>query len=257
MNIGIAGFGFVGQAVASCLVKPENLPGNYVVYDPPQNLGDLQTLKSCDVIFCCLPTLTVGYDQDFSPYEQFFFDIEGYTGVLTIKSTVLVSKILPLTEKFNMVMNPEFLNQGNFKEDFYNQKYIILGGRVDHCRKVEEAYRTFFKFKNDVFFEYCTIPEAIELKYTHNVYHAYKVLYWNFVHERCRSQQRKLAELYSKITGNDFEMQNIHADGTPGYGGACFPKDVKAFHGEQAHELTEFMIKFNARLRGSFPENEK
>jgi UDP-glucose 6-dehydrogenase len=52
-------------------------------------------------------------------------------------------------------------------------------------------------------------------------------------------------------------LAQIYADGTPGYGGACFPKDVKAFHGERAHELTEFMIKYNARLRKDFPEEER
>lgn len=271
MKIGIAGYGFVGQAVHSCVKKkmieanaiedaqiPESLQIRMLeIYDPPQHLGDIENLRSCDVIFCCLPTLTTEGKQDFTPYEDFFERLGRYIGVLVIKSTVLASNIFPYKGRFNIVMNPEFLNQGNFKEDFYNQKYIVLGGRVDHCRTVENSYREFFEFKEEVFFEYCTMLEAIELKYTHNVYHAYKVLFWNFISERCESQQRKLAELYSKITGNTFEMQNIHADGTPGYGGACFPKDVKAFHGEATHQLTNYMIKFNARLRREFPEDER
>jgi UDP-glucose 6-dehydrogenase len=100
------------------------------------------------------------------------------------------------------------------------------------------------------------VKEAIELKYTHNIYHAYKVLYWNYVHEVC-GNQRKIFSLYSKLTGNINELGQIYADGTPGYGGACFPKDVKAFHKERQHQLTEYMIRYNARLRADFPEDER
>jgi UDP-glucose 6-dehydrogenase len=255
MKIGIAGYGFVGQAVHSCM-KDDCRP---VIHDPPKGIGEFKDLFSCEVIFCCLPTPTKSGAQIFHDYADFLQGMVGYDGLLIIKSTVLyhyIQAYITSEHSYNIVINPEFLNQNDFKNDFYEQKVIVLGGRVDHCRLAERVYRKNFKFKSKVEFEYCSVKEAIELKYTHNVYHAYKVLYWNFIHERC-GNQRKLFSLYSKITGNTNELAQIYADGTPGYGGACFPKDVKAFNFEMSHELTEFMIKYNARLRKDFPEDER
>jgi len=257
MKIGIAGYGFVGQAVHSCMQDDCEC----VIYDPPKGLRDLENLYTCACIFCCLPTLTIDGKQDFSAYEKFLdhdltTDGNMYGGLLIVKSTVLFSNIEPFIHDFNIVINPEFLNQNDFKNDFFEQEVIVLGGRVDQCRIAEKVYREHFKFKSDVEFEYCSTEEAIDLKYTHNVYHAYKVLFWNYIHSVC-GNQRKVFSLYSKITGNTNELAQIYADGTPGYGGACFPKDVKAFHQDREHMLTEYMIEFNAFLRVNFPEDER
>jgi len=245
-TVAIAGFGFVGQAVYSCLKTSINVD----VYDPPLNMGTLENLRKQEVIFCCLPTPTKDNRQDFSYYKKFFEDLKAYKGTLVIKSTVLWKHVEPWTKKLNIVMNPEFLNQNSAAKDFYRQSIIILGGRIDHCRKVVAAYRDNFEFAKEPRFECCTAKEAIDLKYFHNVYHAYKVLYWNYVQELC-GNERKIFDMYSKITGNTFEMAQLCADGKPGYGGSCFPKDVKAAHEDTSHELTEFMIKFNKRLRDS------
>jgi UDP-glucose 6-dehydrogenase len=52
------------------------------------------------------------------------------------------------------------------------------------------------------------------------------------------------------ITGNTNEMARVGADGKLGYGGACFPKDVNAWHKIVPHYLTEFMNEYNHFLRG-------
>jgi UDPglucose 6-dehydrogenase len=244
IKLGICGFGFVGQAVYSCIndnIEP-------FIYDPPLGFSDHEGLLTQDVLFCCLPTPTVNGMQDFSYYRGFFKSLKEYKGILVVKSTVLWRNIQPFFEKYNIVMNPEFLNERNSHLDFRRQRIIILGGRIDHCRKVIAAYTNNFEFETTPRFECCTAKEAIDLKYFHNVYHAYKVLYWNYVQELC-GNERKIFDMYSKITGNTFEMAQLCADGKPGYGGSCFPKDVKAAHEGTPHELTEFMIKFNKRLR--------
>jgi len=46
------------------------------------------------------------------------------------------------------------------------------------------------------------------------------------------------------------ELSKICADGKKGYGGACFPKDVNAYNSVKPDELTEFMRKYNLKLRG-------
>lgn len=248
LNIGIAGYGFVGQAVHSCM-KDEC----HYIYDPPKGRHDVARLIECDVVFCCLPTPTEPLNdlkgkQDFSFYVDFFNSMKSYTGILAIKSTVLYANLTPFLPVFKIVYNPEFLNQNNFQKDFYTQKVIVLGGEVEYCRIVERAYTDAFTFEEPPEFEYCSIKEAAELKYAHNVYHAYKVLYWNYIHEVC-GNQRKIFNMYARVTGNTNEMARVYADGKAGYGGACFPKDVGAFHEERPHELTEFMIKYNKRIR--------
>ena len=248
LRISIAGYGFVGQAVHSCMQDDY-----YCIYDPPKKRNNLNALKKSDMIFCCLPTPTnplndVSGKQDFTYYKSLFKSLDGYEGTLVIKSTVLYSNLEPYLDKFNIVYNPEFLNQNNFKNDFYTQKVIVLGGEVEHCKYVEYVYSNYFVFSKLPQFEYCSVKEAADLKYTHNVYHAYKVLFWNYIHEVC-GNQRKIFDMYSNVTGNENEMARVYADGKAGYGGACFPKDVGAFHEEHEHDLTEFMIKYNKKIR--------
>lgn len=248
MKIAIAGFGFVGQAVFSCVSNKDEC----YLFDPPQGMGDYEDLIANDYIFCCLPTPTKSGTQDFSYYDKFFTELfkRNYSGILVVKSTVLYKNISPYLNKLNIVVNPEFLNQNNFHRDFFNQKMLVLGGRLDFCAKVADAYKEKFILCGAPDFEFCSTKEAIELKYAHNVYHAYKVLYWNYVHEVC-DNQRKIFDMYSRLTGNTFEMARVCADGKPGYGGACFPKDVGAIEEERPHELTKFMVAFNKRLRGT------
>jgi UDPglucose 6-dehydrogenase len=244
---GIAGFGFVGQAVYKCINQSTS---EVFLYDPPKGLGSLENLKQCDNIFCCLPSPTLSDGkQDFSAYEELLDSLDGCKGIIIIKSTVLLSNIEKYFNKLSIVMNPEFLNQNTSYEDFYNQKLIVLGGKVDLCMRVEEVYRRYFSLGGNPEFFYCTEKEAIDIKYVHNTYHAYKVLFWNYVNAT-RGNHRKMFNAYSKITGNTNEMSNICADGKPGYGGACFPKDVTAANSEYPHDLTKFMIKYNKKLRG-------
>lgn len=265
--IGIAGFGYVGQAVLSCL----NHLQSFKIYDPPKGFDDIIELKNSHVIFCCLPTPTettyvknlfkederepkdaiFSSDQDFSCYEEFFSKLGDYDGVLVIKSTVLYENIEPYLEKYNVVLNPEFLNQNTFHADFYRQSVIILGGRMDHARKVATVYNQCFELGNAPQFEYCTAEEACQVKYIHNIYHAYKVLFWNYVQD-ITNNQRRIFQLYSRIvkTSVENEMARVCADGKPGYGGACFPKDTAAFDNACPHALTKFMREYNGRLRG-------
>ena len=243
---GIAGFGFVGQAVYGSVTNPNA----FYVYDKYQGMGDIGVLFRKSMIFCCLPTVqNEDGTQDFTEYGRFLTDCinSDYKGVLVIKSTVLYNNIRPFLGKLNIVFNPEFLCQNDAINDFLNQKVIILGGRIDKTRKVQEVYRDNFMLK-DPDYEFCTIEEAINIKYVHNIYHAYKVLFWHYVEEKT-GNARKMSDLYHKITDRN-ELSRICADGKKGYGGACFPKDVNAYNSVKPDDLTEFMRKYNLGLRG-------
>jgi UDP-glucose 6-dehydrogenase len=254
VKIGIAGFGFVGQAVYGSI---KNI-GDACIYDKYKDMGSFDELLNSDVIFCCLPTnmVEVGIDQsqDFSEYKEFLDCCveEAYRGILVVKSTVLYSNLEPYANKLNIVFNPEFLNQNTAVDDFKNQHYIVLGGRMDHVRKVAEIYTKYFTLNSEVEFEYCSIKEAVEIKYVHNIYHAYKVLFWNYAQELTENA-RKMFYMYSKVTGNTHEMSRVCADGRPGYGGCCFPKDVNAMEKDNPHKLTKFMCDYNFDLREDLP----
>lgn len=252
VKIGIAGFGFVGQALYGS-IKAE-ARGDTVLYDPPKGLNDHEDLFSSRMIFCCLPTpMASDGSQDFTNYQDFFSSVpKEWSGILVVKSTCTWENLSPFTEKFSIVFNPEFLNQNTSFQDFRDQHIIILGGRADHCREVEGVYKNYFDLRCHPIYEITTTEEAIQIKYIHNIYHAYKVLFWNYT-QQITGNQRKIFNLYSKIRGTteSLEMARICSDGLPGYGGACFPKDVQAFNHEHPHVLTDFMSELNNNLRGS------
>ena len=246
LHLGIAGFGFVGQAVYGSVTHTNNI----YVYDKYKNMGDMGVLLGKEMIFCCLPTIqNEDGTQNFTEYESFLNEcIEAnYNGILVIKSTVLYDNIKPYVDKLNIVFNPEFLCQNDAINDFLNQKVVILGGRIDLTRKVQYVYENDFMLK-DPDYEFCSIEEAINIKYVHNIYHAYKVLFWHYVEEKT-GNARKMSDLYHKITDRN-ELSRICADGKKGYGGACFPKDVNAYNSAKPDDLTKFMRKYNLDLRG-------
>lgn len=245
-SFGIAGFGFVGQAVYGALKSKDRC----VIYDPPKGYVDIERLKKTNIIFCCLPTPTSDGIQDLSAYRGFLKELGEYKGILVIKSTMLPGWAQEFSDvdNYNIVMNPEFLNQNSAYEDFKNQKTVLLGGKADLLEKVEQFYKLELDLNRGVRYIWLTLEEACYAKYVHNVYHAYKVLFWNYVQE-LTGNSRKMFDLYSKITGNTNEMARICTDGKPGFGGKCFPDNVAAIDDDYPHCLTDFMLKYNDHLR--------
>lgn len=250
MSIGIAGFGCVGQAMYASLAHPSTC----IIYDKYKqrykgNFGELQRV---DVIFSCLPAGMLPHgSQDFTEYEDFLRGLikRRYNGVVVIRSTVLYDNLLPYFKDLKLVINPEFSCQNTAIKDFKNQDVTILGGDARLALQVKKVYEQHFDIKEHVEFLLCTAREAIEIKYIHNIYHAYKVLFWNYVYETT-GNHRKMFSLYSAITSNTNEMAQVAADGKLGYGGSCFTKDVFAFDHVSPHILTLFMRYYNGQLRG-------
>ena len=129
MKFGIAGFGFVGQAVYGSVKNTQNV----AIFDKYKKIGSFQDLLQQPFIFCCLPTPQAeDGSQDFSEYFSFFNDLvqNKYNGILIVKSTVLYENIEPYLEKLNIVFNPEFLNQRRAVDDFKNQRVIIYADDI-------------------------------------------------------------------------------------------------------------------------------
>lgn len=252
-TISILGEGYVGSAVFSSIANKEEV----IIYDKYKrdfNSDSIfESVKKTDFIFACLPTVQHEDGvQDFSAFEETFEKLKGYKGIIVIKSTVLYSNIEPYLKNFNIVLNPEFLNERNAFNDFENEKVIILGGEIHNVYKVKELYQHQFIGKSDVAFEMVTHKQAVNVKYIHNIANFYKVLFWNFVFEITKDH-RKMFDLYSKITGITKDFSQVAADGYLGGGGNCYGKDLAAFNHEHKHMLTQFMKDYNYKLRGDQP----
>ena len=251
MKVSIVGFGSVGQAVYHIFKDKENIK----IYDKNiKHCNDPLAILCSDFVFVCLPTPNDHEgDQDVTSFIEFFKFIKEkqkteefkfWNPVFIIKSTILFKNISPFLDDFKIVMNPEFLNKNSAYLDSKNQKLVILGGHIDLLNKVETLYRKETCISAE--FEYLSVKEAIDFKYIRNIYGAYKVLFWNWVQEQT-GDARKLTELYCKLPQG--EMSQVAADGKLGYGGACFVKDVRAKHNDSPHELTEYLERYNERLR--------
>lgn len=246
MKVGIVGFGYVGQAVYHVLDESVEK----VIYDIGYTQhSKIANLKDCEFIFICLPTPTLeSGGQSAEAIKGFFSQIEKHIEVekvtFIMKSTVLLENIKDIISKFTIVMNPEFLSQNSAFEDCEKQKTIILGGPIDSAKRVQHVYEKHSCIQAD--YLYVSHEEAIQFKYIRNIYGAYKVLFWNWVQQQT-GNVRKFASMYDKIPQG--EMSQIAPDGQLGFGGACFPKDLLAFHDQSPHLLTKFIQEYNKELR--------
>jgi len=154
--------------------------------------------------------------------------------LVVTKSTVPVgtaAKVAAVVSKrarhpFHMCSNPEFLKEGAAVDDFMKPDRVVLGVDSDHARSVmAELYAPFVRTGKPIIF--MDIPSAEMTKYAANAMLATRISFMN-----------EVANLCEKVGANvDFVRKGIGSDGRigpsflfpgPGYGGSCFPKDVKA-----------------------------
>lgn len=235
-RIGIVGFGFVGQAVYGSLKYKSGV----LISDPKKGYKD--DILESEHLFVCIGTP----ENDFSSLIDFlnFLEFSKYEGIAIVKSTV-IPEHLEGFKNLKIVSNPEFLNQNSSQEDFLNQKYCVLGGERNLTESVKNLYEDEF-LTNIEKYEFCTIEESMNFKYTRNIYGAYKILFWNFIEETV-GNSRKMKMMLDNIPQGD--MSVVGLDGELGYGGACFPKDVNSFNSYYDHRLTRFMKNYNESLK--------
>jgi len=235
MKIGIVGQGFVGTAVREGLAKFYNIETFDIKKD--STCGSLKELiEKCQFIFVCVPT---PMNRDGSCYVEFVNEVIKDINRMTTKKKILIVKstIPPgTTEGWNkqydnvdIVFNPEFLTEANSIDDFKNQNRIIIGGPKNAASKVRRIFvKAFPKVK--IIKTNSTYAEMV--KYVTNCFLAMKVSFANEMYQVCD----KLDIDYDKVVEyaqHDDRLGYSHwsvpgPDGDFGYGGHCFPKDVKA-----------------------------
>jgi len=238
-NIGIIGNGFVGSAVASGF----SLHANVRIYDVDisKTTHKLEeVINASEFIFVSVPTPmrgALGGSIDPTIMYEAFDNISKLNrrndNIFIVKSTVTPGTIEKLIKKYpnlKIIHSPEFLTERSARLDFINAPRIILGGEEEHLDRVEELFRVRFPhikiIKTDV-------TTAQFIKYMGNCFFATKVSFMNEMRQAADVLGVNWNETMAGFV-SDGRIGNSHLDvpghdGSYGFGGKCFPKDINAF----------------------------
>ena len=247
MNIGIIGQGFVGNAIYQKLKKYYKV----FTYDLKEELCNStfdETVSRCKIVFVCLPT-PMNHDGscNLDILEGVLSQINQYTDterIVVIKSTIIPGSTDEFNQKYkniDIVFNPEFLTEANAVDDFENQSRLLLGGSLKSTTKIKQIFSAVFRKTPRII---KTDAKSAELvKYVTNAFLATKVSFANEIYQLCESLDLDYDKIIEMAT-LDPRLGDSHwgvpgPDGDFGYGGHCFPKDVKALislaHDVNAH----------------------
>jgi UDPglucose 6-dehydrogenase len=126
-------------------------------------------------------------------------------------------------EDFGVCMNPEFLREGTALDDFLNPDRIVIG-ELDE-KSGDQLGKIYSKFDAPVM---RTSLEAAELiKYASNSLLATKISFINEIGNLCKKLDVDVYEVADGV-GMDSRLKRDFLNSGPGWGGSCFPKDVRA-----------------------------
>lgn len=200
-------------------------------------------LDNVEVVFSAVGTPP---DEDGSADLQYVLEvartfgrnIKKYT-ILVTKSTVPVGtakKVKAVIEEeltkrgeqidFEVASNPEFLKEGAAIKDFMSPDRVVVGVESDRAKKVmERLYRPFQMNNYRLYF--MDIPSAEMTKYAANAMLATRISFMNDIANLCDLVGANV-DMVRKGIGADTRIGSKFLYPGCGYGGSCFPKDVKA-----------------------------
>ena len=208
-------------------------------------------IKQAKVIFLALPTPP---GKDGSADLQYVLDVAASLSKLITRYTVIVNKsTVPVgtAEKvhevlvqhldpslFDVVSNPEFLREGVAVEDFLKPDRVVIGTSSDKAKKVmDELYQPYLRQGNPIYFMDERSSEMT--KYAANSYLAMRISFMNEMANLCEKTGANVDWVRIGIGGDSRIGKRFLFPGI-GYGGSCFPKDVKAL----AHTALEMDYDF-------------
>jgi UDPglucose 6-dehydrogenase len=268
MNIAVIGTGYVGLVTGTCFAEMGNnvicvdineeklrslSSGKLTIFEPDLDVlfernvrhGRLTFTKNLKeaidrskILFLALPT-PEGEDgsADLSYVLNAAHDIGKFIKeykVIADKSTVPVGTAERVREMiaenakadFDVVSNPEFLREGIAVEDFMKPDRVVVGTSSDRAKKImEQLYEPFVRQGNPIIF--MDERSAEMTKYAANSYLATRISFMNEIANLCELLGADV-DMVRKGVGSDLRIGKRFLFPGIGYGGSCFPKDVKA-----------------------------
>ncbi len=200
-------------------------------------------LNNVDIVFIAVGTPP---DEDGSADLKYVLEVAHTIGrhinhyvVVVTKSTVPVGtarKVKSAIEEelrlrgaeveFDVASNPEFLKEGNAVKDFMSPDRVVVGVESEHARKLmARLYKPFMIVSDRLIFT--DIPSAEMIKYAANSMLATRISFMNDIANLCELVGADV-NMVRKGIGSDTRIGKKFLYAGCGYGGSCFPKDVKA-----------------------------
>ncbi len=282
MKISVIGTGYVGLVTGTCLAETGNevicvdideakvekmRNGEVPIYEPHLDVLFERNIKANrlrfstsleeglehgEIIFLALPTPE---DEDGSADLSYVLNVSEEIGkkiksykVIVDKSTVPVGtaeKVYNVIAKnakceFDVVSNPEFLREGFAVDDFLKPERIVIGSSSEKATALmQKLYSPFVRSGNPII---VMDEKSAELtKYAANSFLATKITFMNEIANYCEKVGADVDMVRAGI-GSDSRIGKRFLFPGIGYGGSCFPKDVKALHKEGKNENYDFKI---------------
>lgn len=282
MKISVIGTGYVGLVTGTCLAETGNdvlcidinqskidqmQQGIVPIYEPHLDVLFERNIKANrlkfstsltegldhgEIIFLALPTPE---DEDGSADLSYILGVAKEIGkhikdykVIVDKSTVPVGTSDKVREaisnetnvEFDVVSNPEFLREGFAVDDFLKPERIIVGSSSERAIKsIERLYKPFVRSGNPIII---MDERSAELtKYAANAFLATKITFMNEIANFCEKVGADVDKVRVGM-GTDSRIGKRFLFPGIGYGGSCFPKDVKALHKSGKDNGYEFDI---------------
>ncbi|APX98889.1 UDP-glucose dehydrogenase [Lacinutrix venerupis] len=294
MKIAVIGTGYVGLVTGTCLAETGNdvlcididknkveqmQSGKVPIYEPHLDVLFERNIKANrlkfstsleeglehgDIVFLALPTPE---DEDGSADLKYILGVANQIGklikgykVIVDKSTVPVGtseKVKAAIAKnatvdFDVVSNPEFLREGFAVDDFLKPERIVVGSSSEKAIKLmEKLYKPYVRSGNPII---VMDEKSAELtKYASNAFLAAKITFMNEIANFCEKVGADVDKVRIGM-GTDSRIGKRFLFPGIGYGGSCFPKDVKALHksGKDSNynfQILDAVINVNARQK--------
>lgn len=200
-------------------------------------------INNVDIVFSAVGTPP---DEDGSADLKYVLEVARTIGkhlnhyiVVATKSTVPVGtaqKVKAVIEEelkargvnveFDVASNPEFLKEGNAVKDFMSPDRVVVGVESERARKLMARLYKPFMIQSDRLI-YTDIPSAEMIKYAANSMLATRISFMNDIANLCELVGADV-NMVRKGIGSDTRIGKKFLYAGCGYGGSCFPKDVKA-----------------------------
>ena len=200
-----------------------------------------EAMKDVNVVFITVGTPTKRLEDDadldavYKVTSEIAELIKDYCLVVT-KSTVPVGTTRKVhsilaakidRSAFDTVSNPEFLREGSAISDFMRPDRVVIGCDNVKAEKImRELYRPLYLMETPIVAT--SIESAEIIKYASNSFLATKIAYINQVADLCEMTGANVQDV-AKGMGLDKRIGSKFLHAGAGFGGSCFPKDVKAF----------------------------